>query len=431
MPLYNGPEQQAECMRSGKKCKASELVRDGRNPSLMVLPEWADDYHPQEHPFEPDDIEGSAHYQIAPENMPPTLLTLHGVYNGAGSLAMDWTLAQLLGPRAERYILYKSTDGAAPVAFGTYPIDYTNTTAHVPYIGVQKDYGKVYYVQQADTDPNAGVTNPFDSHFAAVTLLLHCDGVDGGVVFTDSSAIGHIMVPQGHANTSTANPKWGTATYNAGAGFSNAVATSNTVGGSLDLSTGDFTVEGWFDTLSANVFTQPLIGCGSLSGPNGWYIAFAPTPQRQLFAVIYTPTLLPGTQSVQGPALTSQDQWHHFAFIRSGTLFRIFVDGVHNPPGDIIYNGSIGPTDTTFYVGAVLTFGAVSCDWLDEVRVTKGYARYLNDFAVPVGPFADISTATGHVYTYYIAAVDSLGDAVAVSNTLTLTVSNNGAGVLS
>lgn len=429
MPLYNGPDQQAECQRSGAKCRASELVRDGRNPGLLVLPEWADPYDPLEHPYLPDAEEGVAQFPLSPENLPNPLLTLAGIYNGAGTIALSWTVAQLIGPRAENYVLYKTIDGVSSV-FGTYPLDYRNTTGHVPNIGVKPDYGHIYYVQQAVSDPNAGVTNPNDSHFAAVTLLLHCDGVDGANTFIDSSAIGNIVTAQQHAVTSTTNPKFGSAAYFVQSGFSNCLAIPNTSGGPLDLSTGDFTVEGWFNTLSANAFSQIVIGAATTAGPNGWYIAFAPTPNRQLFASIYTAG--GGQQSVAGPAFTSQDVWHHFAFVRNGSLFRIFVDGIHEPTGDITQAASIGPTTPVFNVGSINTgVGSVSLDHLDEIRVTKGFARYTADFTPPNAPFADISTATGHVYTYHIEAVDSLGEAVATSNTLTLTVSGSGAGVIS
>ena len=92
MALYLGRGQIAECMRSGKKCLASELVRDGRNPGLLVLPEWADPSDPQEKPYIPDDIEGMADYPMAPDNLPPTDLVLTGVYNPNGSFGSDVVL---------------------------------------------------------------------------------------------------------------------------------------------------------------------------------------------------------------------------------------------------------------------------------------------------------------------------------------------------
>ena len=78
MPLYLGKGQIAECQRSGQKCLASELVRDGRNPQLLVLPDWADAAHPQERPFLPSPSDGMPQFPLAPQNIPltPPVLTV-------------------------------------------------------------------------------------------------------------------------------------------------------------------------------------------------------------------------------------------------------------------------------------------------------------------------------------------------------------------
>lgn len=68
MPIYGPPKQLAECMRSGVKCLASELVRDGRNPHLLVLPRYYDPPQEQERPFKPDDAEGRARFPLAPDH---------------------------------------------------------------------------------------------------------------------------------------------------------------------------------------------------------------------------------------------------------------------------------------------------------------------------------------------------------------------------
>lgn len=72
MAKYLGKGQLAECQRSGTKCHASELVRDGRNPHLLVLPEWADPPHPQERPFVPSPTDGMPRFPVGPENIPVT-----------------------------------------------------------------------------------------------------------------------------------------------------------------------------------------------------------------------------------------------------------------------------------------------------------------------------------------------------------------------
>ncbi len=72
MPKFMGKGQLAECQRSGTKCFASELVRDGRNPQLKVLPEWADPPHPQEQAFMISPTDGKPRFDLAPELINPT-----------------------------------------------------------------------------------------------------------------------------------------------------------------------------------------------------------------------------------------------------------------------------------------------------------------------------------------------------------------------
>lgn len=73
---YLGRGQIAVCMRSGIKCHASELVHDGRIPSLLVLPAWADPPQPQERPYVPNDLEGTPRFEVSPDitpTIPPVL----------------------------------------------------------------------------------------------------------------------------------------------------------------------------------------------------------------------------------------------------------------------------------------------------------------------------------------------------------------------
>lgn len=78
MPKFLGKGQLAECQRSGIKCHASELVRDGRNPQLKVLPEWADPPHPQEQAFMVSPTDGKPRFDLAPEIISPLAPVLTG-----------------------------------------------------------------------------------------------------------------------------------------------------------------------------------------------------------------------------------------------------------------------------------------------------------------------------------------------------------------
>lgn len=121
-----GGQQLGECMRSGVKCLASELVRDGRNPNLLVLPRYADSASPQEQPYQPDNAEGRARFKIAPDHSDdtPPLLTA-----SLPDVTLNWTQASTIGPRVESYKAYRATGSVGafvllttlPVVFGSAP----------------------------------------------------------------------------------------------------------------------------------------------------------------------------------------------------------------------------------------------------------------------------------------------------------------------
>ena len=78
------------------------------------------------------------------------------------------------------------------------------------------------------------------------------------------------------------------------------------------------------------------------------------------------------------------DAWHHFAVCRSGNNFYLFRDGV---AGDswtssaALYAGvsplQIGRYNTSYFAG-----------YIDELRTSKGIARWTSEFTPPTEPYA-------------------------------------------
>lgn len=390
MPLYNGPDQQAECQRSGKKCRASELVRDGRNPGLLVLPEWADPWDPLEHPYLPDAEEGKASFPLSPENMPNPAFTLAGVYST--TLTLNWTVAQLIGPRAETYVLYKATNGSAYSVLYTYALDYTNATGHVANIGVKKDYGHIYYVQQSQNDPNSGVILAADQYFSNVVLLAHCDGLNAAQTFPDSSSYNHTCttVNAGPTNN-TAIAKFGTASAVCGAtvGAANGVARYNPTGTEFNL-TSDFTIEGQMYMPSAILGSNtPVISLKTAANATVGNISMATTGGN--FKLLFS--LIPNNLASMAPAgfvAFTPDAWHSFTLVLSGKIASLYVDGALSSTGTFA-------STATFDAVSRVEFGGDNAasifyqGYLDEIRFTNGVARYTGAYTPPTIAFPDLS----------------------------------------
>jgi hypothetical protein len=79
----------------------------------------------------------------------------------------------------------------------------------------------------------------------------------------------------------------------------------------------------------------------------------------------------------------SLSTWYHIAVVRSSGTTTLYINGVSNQ----------SRADTTNYTG---TFGAIggfyntdylSNCYIDDLRITKGFARYTSNFSVPTEAF--------------------------------------------
>ena len=88
-----------------------------------------------------------------------------------------------------------------------------------------------------------------DYNFAQVSLLMHMDGSQGSTTFTDSSSVGNVFAIYGGSPIIDDNvPRLGTGAFSSQSPSDNIISpvSGPVAGGSpLDLSTGDFTIEGW------------------------------------------------------------------------------------------------------------------------------------------------------------------------------------------
>lgn len=225
-----------------------------------------------------------------------------------------------------------------------------------------------------------------DPYFSNVSLLLHCDGTNGSTTFTDSSSNPKTVTSNGGCAISTAQSKFGGAS-----GLFDASNDYLSVPASADfaMGTGDFTVEMFVylngtpngSALIAETFTGSggsvqfaLAFCnGTLGSVGGSRLAFCNFTSSWAGAV-------------NASSLTLS-QWIHIAGVRSGNDWRLYVDGVS------VANATVSRTlssDEAILVGRRWdTAGTQSYfnGYIDEVRVTKGVARYTSDFTPPTVAF--------------------------------------------
>ncbi|MCF8156316.1 MAG: LamG domain-containing protein [Rhodoferax sp.] len=214
-----------------------------------------------------------------------------------------------------------------------------------------------------------------DPSFDSVTLLLHGEGA----TIVDSSTTPKTLTVVGAAATSTAQHKFGDSSiYFDGAGSRiQTPITSELVPSGIE----DFTIEGFlFQTAATDATYRCIFGAYiplqlySKSGTLEFYASTSGVAANYLL----NPLLGPSN-------LIVQNQWVHFAVVRFGNQFRVYLGGIG---GTISTTSSgIGLSTNQMTLGSYDTGVYPFSGYIDEFRITKGLARYTGDFMPPFKQF--------------------------------------------
>lgn len=214
----------------------------------------------------------------------------------------------------------------------------------------------------------------WDRHYASVVLSLHGNGASGSTTIVDSSYGAKSMVANGNAAISTAQSKFGGSSL-VFDGSGDWVQTATNLA-DFRFGTGDFTVEGWINTSSANRVIFDAYGTATA---NCWQLFIDPSGQLLWYSN-------DGVSAVAVATATGDDlrtgTWRHVAACRSGTTLRLFVDGVER--ASVTDSRNYNATAVTqLAIGAQVYSRNATYDFLgymDDLRITKGVARYTAAF---------------------------------------------------
>ena len=144
------------------------------------------------------------------------------------------------------------------------------------------------------------------------------------------------------------------------------------------LGTGNFTIECWL-YLSATGTARGIVGKGTST--TGWLLS-----TNTSNAVVFTY----GTSTITSTGTLSGTTWYHIAVVREGTgtnQTKIYIGGTNDGTGTV----STDFTQTNAaYVGANRTGGDPMNGYIDDLRITKGVARYTANFTAPTAAFPDL-----------------------------------------
>lgn len=235
-----------------------------------------------------------------------------------------------------------------------------------------------------------------DPFYRNVSLLLNCNGTNGSTTFRDASLLMNSVTANGNAQLTTVQSKFGGASLALDGAGDYLLTTDNS--GGFDFGTGDFTVEAWVRFNSATGDQSVISGVGPTNGD--WVLAKSDTGALRWGRNIIA-------WDVVSPNLSwSNDTWYHLAVTRSSGTLRIFRDGVQQVSASNSQTYNI--QNTNLAVGCrqgasgQLSFAQFFNGQIDDVRVTKGVARYTSNFTPPTEEFEDEFAAyfTTSVSTY-------------------------------
>lgn len=222
--------------------------------------------------------------------------------------------------------------------------------------------------------------------FSSVSFLSGFEGADGATTFIDESSYANVLTTNGNAQIDTAQFKFGVSSY-LGDGTGDYITTPDNA--IFEFGSGSWTIEG-FVRFSAIAAFGPVLVAKHLvtgnqrsfridykaSGSNEWGIRLSATGADQ------------GVTLAAADVLTTAT-WYHFCaeYDAATTTLRMYRDGVMK--GKSVASRSLFNGTAPLSIAADASGNNSLNGWLDELRITKGVARYASDsgFPVPTTPY--------------------------------------------
>ena len=197
-------------------------------------------------------------------------------------------------------------------------------------------------------------------------LVIHANGTDASTSFSDASSAPHTVTANGNAQVDTAQSEFGgaSALFDGTNSYLSIPSDAD-----FDFGTGDFTIDFWV-RFNSTTGLQSLITRNSNND-------FAINKQANGTVAIW----IEGTQPIETAWNPTAGTWYHAALVRSGTSVKFFSNGIqlgatgtssHNITGTTAVNIGRDTTGVQYFNG-----------WIDELRISKGIARWTTNFTPP------------------------------------------------
>lgn len=220
---------------------------------------------------------------------------------------------------------------------------------------------------------------------ALTKLLLHFNGSDGDTTTVDSSFSPKTMTAFGAAKLSATQVKFGSTSTRIVNDTINGNGWYTPMHGDFDFGTGDFTIDCWVRiqfVKTLNIFYMHYGSSGNddcrfavTGGTSFQFYYYVASSMKCNFSAVWNPTV---------------NVWHHIAFVRSGNTPYFFLNGsslavttytAFDAGRPLTPNQELGIGDHRNYRGSFTGY-------IDELRVSKGIARWTANFTPPTSEYA-------------------------------------------
>lgn len=259
---------------------------------------------------------------------------------------------------------------------GTDSTNYTATTFNIGFNAAQ--YLNAYISNVRVVKGTAVYTTPFVPPTTPLTAItntqLLLNATNGGIF--DNTTVNDLETV-GSAQVSTSVVKYGTGSMSFNGTNSYLTARTNPT---MALGTGNFTIEYWINATSFS--TTPTIIDFRGSANNLGFSDYI-TTAGQINIWKSTASILSATSNL------TTGSWYFIAYVRNNGTLTIYINGVAS--GSVADTTNwVAPSDVMNIASYKAGTGGYFNGYLDDIRVTLGYARYTTNFTPPTGPFPNI-----------------------------------------
>ena len=183
------------------------------------------------------------------------------------------------------------------------------------------------------------------------------------------------------------------------------------IGSSTDISLGDFTIELWVKYPTAPTGYTGIISRNFPGSDNRGLIIITETAPKAGIIHCYISSNGTGwdVAAINTGIIPTANKWHHIALTRDSSGFKMWIDGVNKgSPAPLVSTTALYNVSQEWNIGSYSNAGPSNrvymTGYIDDLRITKGVARYTNNFTPQTyeNPTSNILTYPSDPYKNYV-----------------------------